>query len=656
MKSSKIPKRINAKREPAAPPKNVLTKEKLQELHTIIKDIRHITKQSVNPLPAKKVQTNAQPLKTETEKSSEKTVEMIIQMSNDILNEIKELDSKLRDVWKLAKSQIGVSNRTANTNNDTVPKDLQSAIDEIKSVLVKQRENMDANPDKKKQVLGISNEKFMQQQELDNLKTEREEILNIIKNERQDIYRTCKEKSKHDTNTSNLIPNMCAALLADACDLKKTKEELETLQKNFWEMEALLLQIPGITPQSATNDKKARNSVQDAKEMITKLRQNITVHNNFRKHVNEHIKSACQHVTSLTGTSKKPGKRFEVKSESHDEDLSEFNNGLVLLVGKIEESTTKSEQKLLNDYFKRHVKEQIKRAGQHVASLTESSKKPGKRFEVNIESQDEDQLEFNKELVVLVGKIEDSTRKCEQKMTLEISQLREENESLQTRLSKIAGSRLTDGNPAITNLGDPNRPMKLGEMFSEMYDNEWTDIMDKCVDFFGKKNNEDKVLQTLYATLIGCYTICIEKWQETFTMAVDVLSVNPNDDQMRSQLKSVARINAEKASDKFLQEMVSQKNPHLIKLLKYKRLDQAIFKKVIWNSEYFAKCLKICWKMITQEPPMVLEEGPEPGKTYDRNVFREYTQSGTTVEFTIWPALRLHKDGPILSKGVLKLK
>lgn len=37
------------------------------------------------------------------------------------------------------------------------------------------------------------------------------------------------------------------------------------------------------------------------------------------------------------------------------------------------------------------------------------------------------------------------------------------------------GDKLRKNNPAITNLNDPNRPMKLGDQFSELYENEWTD-------------------------------------------------------------------------------------------------------------------------------------------------------------------------------------
>lgn len=49
------------------------------------------------------------------------------------------------------------------------------------------------------------------------------------------------------------------------------------------------------------------------------------------------------------------------------------------------------------------------------------------------------------------------------------------------RLSTIAGSRLKDGNPIIADLSDDNRPLKIAERFSEIYDNEWTDVFDDLI-------------------------------------------------------------------------------------------------------------------------------------------------------------------------------
>lgn len=44
------------------------------------------------------------------------------------------------------------------------------------------------------------------------------------------------------------------------------------------------------------------------------------------------------------------------------------------------------------------------------------------------------------------------------------------------RLSSVAGDRLRLNNPAIADLSDENRPNKLAEKFSELYDNEFTEF------------------------------------------------------------------------------------------------------------------------------------------------------------------------------------
>ena len=48
------------------------------------------------------------------------------------------------------------------------------------------------------------------------------------------------------------------------------------------------------------------------------------------------------------------------------------------------------------------------------------------------------------------------------------------NVTLCFRLSKVMSSQLMDSNPNIADLSDTNRPTKLVEQFSELYDNEWT--------------------------------------------------------------------------------------------------------------------------------------------------------------------------------------
>lgn len=63
----------------------------------------------------------------------------------------------------------------------------------------------------------------------------------------------------------------------------------------------------------------------------------------------------------------------------------------------------------------------------------------------------------------------------------------------------MAGQKLTENNPAIADLSDPNRPTKLGEMYSEMYDNEWTDAFEEL-----EKGgySEEESIETLRLTLL----------------------------------------------------------------------------------------------------------------------------------------------------------
>lgn len=69
---------------------------------------------------------------------------------------------------------------------------------------------------------------------------------------------------------------------------------------------------------------------------------------------------------------------------------------------------------------------------------------------------------------------------------------------LYCRLSKVAGAKLTQGNAAITDLSDTNRPTKLAEKFSELYDNQWTDAFEELDNTF---NNEEETIQALLKIL-----------------------------------------------------------------------------------------------------------------------------------------------------------
>ena len=71
------------------------------------------------------------------------------------------------------------------------------------------------------------------------------------------------------------------------------------------------------------------------------------------------------------------------------------------------------------------------------------------------------------------------------------------------RLSEVAGSKLTAGNPNITDLSDSNRPTKIAEQFSELYDNLWTDVFEKLCQ--NSKMSDRDAIRTLLQYLEVTY-------------------------------------------------------------------------------------------------------------------------------------------------------
>lgn len=37
---------------------------------------------------------------------------------------------------------------------------------------------------------------------------------------------------------------------------------------------------------------------------------------------------------------------------------------------------------------------------------------------------------------------------------------------------------------------------------------------------------------------------------------------------------------------------------------------------------------------------------------FNKDVLKSYTKTGNTVAYMVWPALFLHRDGPLLCKGI----
>ena len=69
------------------------------------------------------------------------------------------------------------------------------------------------------------------------------------------------------------------------------------------------------------------------------------------------------------------------------------------------------------------------------------------------------------------------------------------------RLSKATAAQVLDGNPNVSDLSDPNRPQKLGEQMSTLYDDEWTDACEE-LEKLGKFEDKETAIPAIILELL----------------------------------------------------------------------------------------------------------------------------------------------------------
>ena len=71
-------------------------------------------------------------------------------------------------------------------------------------------------------------------------------------------------------------------------------------------------------------------------------------------------------------------------------------------------------------------------------------------------------------------------------------------------LSALTAAQVKENNPNFSDLSDPNRPEKLGEQMSLLYDDQWTDATEALADL---KLDDDAVVKMLLDILIVRYIV-----------------------------------------------------------------------------------------------------------------------------------------------------
>ncbi|XP_052793227.1 uncharacterized protein LOC128227064 isoform X2 [Mya arenaria] len=225
-----------------------------------------------------------------------------------------------------------------------------------------------------------------------------------------------------------------------------------------------------------------------------------------------------------------------------------------------------------------------------------------------------------------------------QDLTTEKEDFIHELDDLRTRLSAVISAQVTDSNPNIADLSDQNRPTKLAERYSELYDNQWTE----CYEGLTKNLNcnEKESITWILGLFINIFQACEEKATKDLEQLREVLK----------EFQSGTTETLKTLKDKRKKSSMVPKDQITTKLdgrFAEKKQEIAIAEKFINES------VELCWLMAVQDPPVYVDSNVNKHKQpLDKNLYKYYTQKGKLVDYVVWPVLFLKKDGPLLSKGI----
>ncbi|XP_052798571.1 uncharacterized protein LOC128230391 [Mya arenaria] len=246
-----------------------------------------------------------------------------------------------------------------------------------------------------------------------------------------------------------------------------------------------------------------------------------------------------------------------------------------------------------------------------------------------------------------VSKANERERECIkqlERVRTELRDVKHELDDTKTRLSKLMGQKLTDANPNIADLSDRNRPTKLSERYSELYDNQWTDAFETLDKVYA---DEKETIGRLISILLETSAFCMKQSQRQMARIKSAVIASDDKDlalpiPVSKQLKDCRKAAAETSA----QNMIQKYNRQL------RQSTSKTARDAVRVKEFLEECFYVCWLMSIQDPPVVLDEDFQSGGRFDSEVYKAYTKSGPTNDFLVWPAMFLHKGGPVLCKGV----
>lgn len=363
------------------------------------------------------------------------------------------------------------------------------------------------------------------------------------------------------------------------------------------------------------------------------------------------LKAINEHYSKLQDNVKK------LKSDLQDKDkeLVQSERRLKHTESNLSEELTRLKMKVTvreEELQERHKETKILRddANQKNTENTRLQLELQSRYTSNLGKSDD-------EKIYLRNKIDDLQRKLE---TAEhnLSDALTEKFNLLTRISASAGTKLTDDNPMIANLSDPNRPTKLAEKYSELYDNEWTNAYETLRNQFymEEKDAITSLLAVIKKSFTFCQSLASRQSDEIFKVLLLLHVDGIAEPGFKEGMQKISKETKKQVKD-IRRAVAPDTLATVLGLYLSSDTEKTLTEDQMQACEpYIGQCVQLCWLMCVQDPPVYISWNLESGAKFSSDLYRHYTKTGYTVDYLVWPALRLHRDGPLLCKGVAQGK
>ncbi|XP_052280080.1 early endosome antigen 1-like isoform X1 [Dreissena polymorpha] len=580
-------------------------------------------------------------------------------------DEIKELTNKLNQMAK-AEETLKLDLQTAQSERD----DLKKQLSEARSTTVSEKktstgsqtsaENEAEKADSSEQAftekLNKANEEI---KNLNNMLKQKETECENLKRELEKAQSKLDNLQKKQTDarrSSDEVESSTIATLKE--DLKKSEKEIDRLKADLktanenkdTETASLKKQVEDL--KTTTHKSSDPNDTKKLQEQLDQNKQQMDQQASELKIVKKDLEMKKEEILGLQDEKKSiVSELTKLKSLNESQNnSSKINTGLQDKIDSMKEQITEKDTEIGNkkseiDALKVEIKD-LKKACHDAFVKLETKERESKKLEedykkkINQKEETIDALRREKTMEKTAPPGRDDVGDIRQ----QLSKATHEIDELKSRLSKMVGENLTNNNPNITDLSDENRPTKLAEIYSEMYDNEWTDAFEELEKQGSKELNIiSDLLKILQDTLKFCGKLAeqyIANLQKSASKLHDKTSTT-NQYQKLHLLKELRKSYAPSLADEVFSLYVKEKN------LKFGKTPKV--------EAYTRSCVKLSWLMSVQDPAVVIDEVKTPSK-FDGDRYRAYTQSGTTMEFVVWPTMLIHSGGPILMKGVAQCK